>query len=135
MVAVYPLHRFYSRKVGAIIGAEEMERCLGEELIGNIGADSECIATRTGNAQFMRIEAQPQFPFLVWRIHRFDFGIVRYADSFGEWHQNVETKMPSHVHKPTVWSCLCPSRSVLYGQRKVHVFPARMILSKQTTAA
>jgi len=28
-----------------------------------------------------------------------------------------------------------PSRSVLYGQRKVHVFPARMILSKQTTAA
>ena len=59
-----------------------MERCLGEELIGNIGADSECIATRTGNAQFMRIEAQPQFPFLVWRIHRFDFGIVRYADSY-----------------------------------------------------
>ena len=55
--------------------------------------------------------------------------------AFGEWHQNVETKMPSHVHKPTVWSCLCPSRSVLYGQRKVHVFPARMILSKQTTAA
>lgn len=55
--------------------------------------------------------------------------------AFGEWHQNVETKMPSHVHKPTVWSCLCPSRSVLYGQKKVHVFPARMILSKQTTAA
>ena len=82
MVAVYPLHRFYSRKVGAIIGAEEMERCLGEELIGNIGADSECIATRTGNAQFLRIEAEPQFPFLVWRIHRFDFGIVRYADSY-----------------------------------------------------
>ena len=77
MVAVYPLHRFYSRKVGAIIGAEEMERCLGEELTGNIGADSECIATRTGNAQFMRIEAQPQFPFLVWRIH-----LVRSADSY-----------------------------------------------------
>lgn len=76
MVAVQSPHRLHTQQIGAMICTKEMERCLGKELIGNIGADSECVAARTGNAQFVRIEAQPQFPFLVWRIHRFYFNIV-----------------------------------------------------------
>ena len=60
----------------------EQQKGQNIEFIGNIGSHSECIATRTRNTQFVRIEAYAQFPSLVWRICRFNFSIVRYANSY-----------------------------------------------------
>ncbi len=61
--------------------AEEMERLLGEEVIGNI-VPIRMYCYSNGECSVYAHRGTAQFPFLVWRIHRFDFGIVRYADSY-----------------------------------------------------